>query len=109
MAKPRLLILDEPCAGLDPLAREHFLHFLERLGCQRGSPALVLVTHHIEEIMPVFTHALLLKEGRALAAGKKEATLTSRHLTEAFGARITVRRASGRFMLKIRSRKSVVA
>jgi iron complex transport system ATP-binding protein len=49
MARPRLLILDEPCAGLDPVAREQFLAFLERLGAQRGAPALVLVTHHVEE------------------------------------------------------------
>src|SRR5205814_8299912 len=61
MARPRLLILDEPCAGLDPVAREHFLAFLQRLGERRGAPALIFVTHHVEEIMPVFTHALLLR------------------------------------------------
>ena len=109
MAKPRLLILDEPCAGLDPLAREHFLRFLERLGAKKGAPALVLVTHHVEEIMPVFSHVLILKEGRVLAAGKKNGTLTSRLLSEAFGARIAVRHAGGRFTLTVRSRKSVVA
>ena len=69
MARPRLLILDEPCAGLDPVSREHFLQFIERLGRQRNSPALVLVTHHVEEIMPVFTHVLLLKGGQVLAQG----------------------------------------
>ncbi|HEV2320329.1 MAG TPA: ATP-binding cassette domain-containing protein, partial [Verrucomicrobiae bacterium] len=47
MARPRLLILDEPCAGLDPAAREHFLQFLQRLGTKRNAPALVLVTHHV--------------------------------------------------------------
>ena len=52
MARPQLLILDEPCAGLDPVAREHFLQFIERLARRRGSPTLVLVTHHVEEIMP---------------------------------------------------------
>ena len=61
IARPRLLILDEPCAGLDPLAREHFLHFIQRLGSQRNSPALILVTHHVEEIVPIFSHVLLLK------------------------------------------------
>src|SRR5262249_9120858 len=60
MARPRLLILDEPCAGLDPVARENFLRFVERLARGRASPALVLVTHHVEEITPAFTHALLL-------------------------------------------------
>ena len=109
MAKPRLLILDEPCAGLDPLAREHFLRFLERLGSRKGAPTLVLVAHHVEEIMPVFSHVLILKEGRVLAAGKKNETLTSRLLSEAFGARMTVRRSGGRFTLSVRSRKSAIA
>lgn len=59
MARPQLLILDEPCAGLDPTAREQFLHFLQRLGSRKQSPTLVLVTHHVEEIMPVFSHAPL--------------------------------------------------
>ena len=53
MAKPRVLILDEPCAGLDPAAREHFLDFIQRLGQTGNAPTLILVTHHVEEIMPV--------------------------------------------------------
>lgn len=84
MAKPRLLILDEPCAGLDPVAREHFLAFLQRLGTRRGAPALILVTHHVEEIMPAFTHALLLRHGRVLAAGEKRETITSELLSRFF-------------------------
>jgi len=86
MAKPRLLILDEPCSGLDPVAREHFLAFIEKLARRRASPALVLVTHHVEEITPAFTHALLLREGKTLAQGPLAATLTSHTLTHAFGA-----------------------
>src|SRR5258708_4107907 len=70
MARPPLLILDEPCAGLDPAAREHFLQFLERLGRRKFSPTLVLVTHHVEEIMPVFSSVLVLKAGKAFAGGK---------------------------------------
>src|SRR3954469_10944664 len=54
MARPRLLILDEPCAGLDPVARENFLQFINTLALRRSGPALVLVTHHVEEIMPAF-------------------------------------------------------
>src|SRR2546430_16605157 len=61
MARPPVLILDEPCAGLDPVAREHFLQFLDRLGRKRSAPTVVLVTHHVEEIMPVFSHVLLLR------------------------------------------------
>src|SRR5207253_3910385 len=86
MASPRILILDEPCAGLDPVAREHFLQFLQRLGSQKNSPTLVLVTHHVEEIMPVFTHALLLKEGEQFAQGTGDKMLSARNFSAIFGA-----------------------
>jgi len=93
MARPRLLILDEPCSGLDPVAREQFLHFVETLARQPRGPALVLVTHHVEEITPGFTHALLLRAGRVQAAGPRDATLPSRNLSAIFGAavKLTVR------------------
>ncbi|MES2697661.1 MAG: ABC transporter ATP-binding protein [Verrucomicrobiota bacterium] len=101
MAKPRLLILDEPCAGLDPVAREKFLRFIDRLARTRRSdtPALVLVTHHVEEIMPVFTHALLLRNGAVLATGKRERVLTSANLSETFGAPLRLHRTGGRYAL----------
>jgi iron complex transport system ATP-binding protein len=101
MARPRLLILDEPCAGLDPAAREEFLWFVESLARKRGGPALVLVTHHAEEIMPAFTHALLLRDGRVFAAGPKARVVTTRGLSGAFGARISVRRAAGRYQTTV--------
>lgn len=101
MAKPRLLILDEPCAGLDPAAREHFLRFLQRLGTERNSPALILVTHHVEEIMPVFSHVLMLKHGQVLASGEMRATLTSARLTDAFDAEFDLRRQQGRYQLTV--------
>ena len=99
MAKPRLLILDEPCAGLDPAACEHFLQFLQRLGHQRGAPTLVLVTHHVEEIMPVFSHALILKSGRVLAAGKKNSVLNTRNLANAFNAPLALKKSAHRYTL----------
>lgn len=108
MADPKLLILDEPCAGLDPAAREHFLQFLQRQGGRRGSPTLVLVTHHVEEIMPVFTHALILKQGRALAAGEKRAVLTSRRLGDAFQAKVRLKLIKGRYELVVAPRRRVV-
>lgn len=97
IASPQLLILDEPCAGLDPVARERFLHFVESLTRQPKGPALVLVTHHVEEITPGFTHALLLREGRVLAAGPRSRTITGPLLSEVFGSPIRLRRAGGRF------------
>jgi iron complex transport system ATP-binding protein len=101
MARPQLLILDEPCAGLDPVARETFLRFVARLARRRrtGGPALVLVTHHVEEIMPAFTHALLLRAGRVLAAGPRRETLTSATLSAVFGAKLKLRRAGNRLAL----------
>jgi len=101
MARPRVLILDEPCAGLDPAAREHFLQFLQRLGGRKNSPTLVLVTHHVEEIMPVFSHLLVLQNGRVLAAGKKTDTLNSQNLSRAFGARMQLQRTGSRYALKV--------
>ena len=102
MAAPPLLILDEPCAGLDPLAREGFVQFLQRLGTRRHAPALVLVTHHVEEIAPVFTHALLLQAGRVLASGPKDDTLTTRLLTATFSAPARLRRdPTGRYSLSV--------
>ena len=107
MAHPRLLILDEPCAGLDPVAREQFLAFLQRLSSQRGAPALVLVTHHVEEIMPVFSHALLLREGRVIAAGERSRVLTGALLSQTFAARLRIVRRGGRYMLgEMRARNS---
>jgi iron complex transport system ATP-binding protein len=101
MARPRLLILDEPCAGLDPAAREHFLQFLQRLGRRAGAPTLILVTHHVEEIMPVFSHALVLKDGKVLSAGKKVATLKSSLLSRAFNTSVRLRRKNGRYTLSV--------
>jgi iron complex transport system ATP-binding protein len=101
MARPRVLILDEPCAGLDPAAREHFLQFLQRLGAQKNSPTLVLVTHHVEEIMPVFSRVLVLKNGRVLAAGEKPDVLNSKNLSTAFGARMRLRQTGNRYALTV--------
>ena len=102
MARPRVLILDEPCAGLDPAAREHFLQFIQRLGGQKNSPTLVLVTHHVEEIMPVFSHVLLLKSGRVQAAGVKTNSLNSKNLSQVFNARMRLLVAGQRYGLKVR-------
>ena len=108
MAKPRVLILDEPCAGLDPAAREHFLQFLQRLGAQKNSPTLVLVTHHVEEIMPVFSHVLMLKAGRVIGAGKRDAVMTSAHLTRAFDAPLCLQVADHRYTLSVAPSRRVV-
>jgi iron complex transport system ATP-binding protein len=108
MADPRLLILDEPCAGLDPVAREHFLQFIRRLARRRGSPAMILVTHHVEEITDAFSHVLILKAGAVLDAGPRERVLTSKNLSLAFGAPVMLTRERGRYALKVRPALRVV-
>lgn len=108
MCRPKLLILDEPCAGLDPVAREQFMRFVNQLGRQTGSPTLVLVTHHVEEIMPVFSHVLLLRAGRVLAAGRRREMLTARHLSAAFRTPVKPVERRGRYLLKISPKQKVV-
>lgn len=85
MAQPAVLILDEPCAGLDPVSREKFLLFLGRLTQKRLSPPIVLVTHHVEEIRPFFTHALMLNKGRCIAQGPIGKTLNTKNVQKTFG------------------------
>jgi iron complex transport system ATP-binding protein len=108
MAEPRLLILDEPCAGLDPVAREHFLQFLQRLARSRNAPAMVLVTHHVEEIMPAFTHVIVLRDGRVMAAGARREVLDSKILSQAFGAPVRLTLRAGRYSLSVRPSSSLV-
>jgi len=99
MADPAVLILDEPCAGLDPVARERFLEFIEKLAHRRQSPALIFVTHHVEEITPAFTHALLLRRGRVDGAGPISEVLNSAALSRVFHAPLQLRRKDGRLAL----------
>jgi iron complex transport system ATP-binding protein len=101
MARPRLLILDEPCAGLDPVAREKFVRFIDRLARRRHAPALVLVTHHVEEITPAFTHALLLRGGKVVLAGPTGVTLTARNLSRTFDATLELKRRGRRYQLHV--------
>jgi len=106
MARLKMLFLDEPCAGLDPVAREDFLGFLQKLACRPKAPTLVLVTHHVEEIVPVFTHVLMLHRGRVLACGEKTRVLTSPNLGKTFGAGVALRRTGARYRLAIAPRRN---
>ena len=96
MPDPELLILDEPGASLDLGARETLVRDLGRLAARATPRGLVLVTHHVEEIPPGFDHALILSDGRAVASGPIDASLTSKALSDAFGLKIEVERRDGR-------------
>jgi iron complex transport system ATP-binding protein len=97
MTDPELLLLDEPAAGLDLGGREDLLGRLAELASDPDAPAMVLVTHHVEEIPPGFTNALLLREGAAVAQGPLAATVTADNLSKTFGLPLVVERAGERF------------
>lgn len=101
MARFEVLILDEPCAGLDPVAREQFLSWMEGIASWQEAPSLVLVTHHVEEILPCFSHVLMLREGRVFASGVKEKMLTSRNLARTYGAEVRLKRRQSRYALEV--------
>ena len=97
MTDPELLLLDEPAAGLDLAGREGLVRTLDDIASAESSPATVLVTHHVEEIPPSFTHVLLLRAGSVVAAGPISTTLSSQSLSEAFAMPLALMRTAGRW------------
>jgi iron complex transport system ATP-binding protein len=107
MTDPELLLLDEPAAGLDLGGREELVARLTDLAADPDAPAIVLVTHHVEEIPPGYTHCLLLSEAQPVAAGLLPDVLTAENLSAAFGQSIALEEADGRyFARRVRSRAS---
>ena len=97
MPDPELLLLDEPGAGLDLGAREQLAVLLSRLNAEARLAAIVVVTHHVEEIPPGTTHALVLRRGRVVAAGAAETIVTGPVLSQAFGLPLAVHRVDDRY------------
>ncbi len=97
MTDPEILLLDEPAASLDLGAREELLQLLGAFASDRKSPAMVMVTHHVEEIPPGFTHVLLISRGTVRAAGPLDEVLTAPNLTATFGLPIELTESNGRF------------
>ncbi|MFP5073048.1 ABC transporter ATP-binding protein [Pseudonocardia nantongensis] len=97
MTDPELLLLDEPAAGLDLGGREDLVSRLSGLALDPEAPASVLVTHHVEEIPPGYTHAMLLREGRVVTAGLLDDVLTDEALSETFGLPLAVQRRRNRY------------
>jgi iron complex transport system ATP-binding protein len=100
MTDPELLLLDEPAAGMDLGGREDLLRRLALFAADADAPAMVLVTHHVEEIPPGMSHALLLREGRSVAQGLLTDVLTSEHLSTTFDLNLSVEQANGRFFAR---------
>ncbi|WP_067429914.1 ABC transporter ATP-binding protein [Nocardioides jensenii] len=105
MTDPELLLLDEPAAGLDLGGREDLVSTLSVLAQDELAPATVLISHHVEEIPPGFTHALLLREGRVVAAGPVERVISEELLSATFGMALQVRLEDGRYAARRRSRR----
>ena len=97
MTDPEMLLLDEPAASLDLGAREELLKLLGGYASAPQAPAIVMVTHHVEEIPPGFTHALLLKKGQITAAGPIAEVLNAANLSLTFGLELDVSEADGRY------------
>ena len=102
MADPELLLLDEPASSLDLGGREDLLRRIESLSRDPLAPATVIVTHHIEEIPVGTTHALLLRDGVAVAQGEVVSVITDQNLTQAYGLAISVQTEGGRFFARAR-------
>lgn len=99
MADPDILIMDEPCSGLDLYEREKFLEAIELLS--ESGITMVYVTHHIEEIIPLFTHAALIEQGRIVASGAKREVLTAQHLRQTFDIPVVVDWSAGRPWIRV--------
>ena len=100
MTNPELLILDEPAAGMDLGGREDLLAYLGDLAMDPDAPAIVMITHHLEEIPYGFTHAMLLDEGEIIAQGLIDDVLTSENVSKAYHQPIEVTRDEGRFFAR---------
>src|SRR5690242_1449702 len=105
MTDPELLLLDEPAAGLDLGGREDLVATLSAIALDEFSPATVLVSHHVEEIPPGFTHALMLREGRVVAAGPLPHVMTADVLSQTFGMRLTLNEEDGRYAARRMARR----
>jgi iron complex transport system ATP-binding protein len=104
MVDPELLLLDEPAAGLDLGGREDLVSTLSVLAADADSPATVLVSHHVEEIPPGFTHALLMRDGRVVTQGVLDEVLTRESLSATFGMPLMLQHEDGRWAARRRHR-----
>lgn len=100
MTDPELLLLDEPAGSLDLGGRENVIDLLDQFAAWEGAPAMVMVTHHVEEIPPAFTHVLLLKNGEVFAQGPIAEHLTRENLTEVFDTPLAVTTHDGRYQAR---------
>lgn len=102
MSDPKLLILDEPCTGLDLFAREQLLAMISSIAAQENGPTLIYVTHHVDEILPCFTKTLLIKKGQVFAAKPTEEVMTSAMMSEFFDVSVQIDQRDDRNWLSVK-------
>ncbi len=101
MCSPRLLTLDEPCSGLDLTAREVLLGLLQKIGRMRRGPTMIFATHRVEEIMPTFAHAMIIKSGQVVRSGPKSFVMMSKTINSAFSTNSRLLKRNGRYSLSM--------
>ncbi|MGE5630693.1 MAG: ATP-binding cassette domain-containing protein, partial [Caulobacteraceae bacterium] len=101
MSSPRLLILDEPCTGLDIFAKAKLLSIIEKLSYEKDAPTLIYVTHLTEEILPAFSHTLLLRRGQVHSSGETASVLTKDNLCDFFETPVQFEKHGDRFLLRL--------
>lgn len=105
MSAPRLLILDEPCTGLDIFAKEKLLSIIEKLSSEKDAPTIIYVTHLTEEILPTFSHTLLLRRGEVHSAGETASVLTEENLTDFLEAPVRCEKSGDRIICSLSREK----
>jgi iron complex transport system ATP-binding protein len=99
--KPELLILDEPTAGMDVAGCEHVLATVEQILKQADPPTVLMITHHVEELSPLTSHVILMKDGLIMREGPPDQVITPESLTELYGCKVFVRKQHGRYWLEV--------
>ncbi|MGE6259132.1 ABC transporter ATP-binding protein [Heyndrickxia sporothermodurans] len=107
MALPKLLILDEPCTGLDIISREHLLKMIEALTKQSEGPTLIYVTHHVEEVLPCFKKVLLLKNGVVFDSGSTTNLLNAERLSNFYQVPVSINRNNGRTWIALKEKDTL--
>lgn len=102
MSNPRLLILDEPCTGLDIFSKEQLLKTIDELTKREDAPTLVYVTHQTEEILPAFNNALLMRRGEIHSSGKTDVLLTNDNLSDFFETTVECKKADDRYVVSFK-------
>lgn len=97
MSQCKIIILDKPCTGLDPIARHQFLRYLQDMFSRKDAPSLIMLTHYIEEIIPQITHVMMMKKGRVFHQGKKMDVITSEMMSKLFDTSILCNYNKGMF------------